>query len=503
MINKINMLMNFGFVLLSLAVVGCGAAGLKGKDAAGAAVGPEGQRVISKEAREDFAAAVQQYQAAEKMGWKKESCESVAKEFEKVADDNNNMAEALYNVGATYRKCDMKNEAKAAFNKTLQHHRGHQLSMAQLAVMELESGNDGAAEEWLRKAVGAGKNTMEVVPAYVNAATILRKKGIEKKDEDSLGKAQLNLRRALAIEAKYMPALYQLAMLYLDTAVMKNKASFLTLASLVCQQAINLNPEYGPIYHALGQIHLQKGEIVKALQAFEAAFQKDPSLFGSYMNYAAINLSFRGYEEAKTAFQKAISMNPNNYDAHIGLGVAFRGLGDFNGARTEYKKAAQIEPGRTDYIFNMGLLEMDYLNQGTVEGYQKAEQVFKKFVAKANDSHKVDPDGKGPGLSWVAKAEGRIKSCKKNIELIEEAKKEMAEMERLQKEQAKREAEMQKQLEKAKELEKKEAAGQEAPGEAAGEVEGDEEAAPQGTPEEAKPEGKKPEEAKPAKEAKK
>ncbi len=494
---NIRNIVHLGVILLAAVAFGCGGAGA-GAGAAGGegdAVGPDGRRVISKQARQDFQAAVEKYKAAEKLGWKTESCKDVAKEFGDVAEDNANMAEALYNVGVAYRNCKMMNEAKAAFKKTLKHHPKHQLSLAHLAVMELEEGDENGAEEFLRKAVGAGKNKVDVVPAYVNAATILRQRGARggKADEESFRKAQLNLRRALAIESKYMPALYQLAMLYLDTAIVKKKASFLTLATLVCNQGITLNPEYGPIYHALGQIYLQQNQLVQALQSFEAAFQKDPTLFASYMNFAAINLNFRGYSEAKAAFEKAIAINPKSYDAHIGLGVALRGLGDFQGAKAEYKKAAEIDSKRTDYIFNMGLLEMDYLNPGTVDGYKKAKKVFEKFIGRANQEHKVDPDGKGPQLSWYAKAQDRVKKCDKNIEMIIQAEKEMKEMERLAKEQAKREAEMKEAMEKAKELEKKEAAGQEAPGEAA---EGAEAAGAEEKPAEKKADEKKPEEKK-------
>lgn len=441
--------------------MGCGAAAPK-KAEVGKVGDAGGRREISRQTREDFDAVVKKYEEAKKGGWTKDKCESLASEFQDVAEENNNLPEALYDVGVLYRRCGMMDQANAAFKRTLQVYPDHQLAMTQLAVMELEKGNEQAGEELLRKAVAAGQNRLEVVPAYVNAATILRMRGI-KGDDESFMKAQLNLRRALAIEAKYMPALYQLAMLYFDMAVTKKKTSYLTLASLVCDQAIKLDPEYAPIYHVLGEIYLEKQELVEALRSFEMAFKKDPNLFASYMNYAAINLGFRGYEAAKSAFERAIALNPNSYEAHIGLGVALRGLEDFQGAAAEYNKASQIDAKRTDYIFNLGVLEMDYLNDGSISGYDKAEGVFKRFLESATDEHKKDPDGKGPELSWYAKAEKRISNCGKAKVQIKEAEREMAEMKKLAEEQAKREAEMAEMMKKAKELEEKEAAGQAAP----------------------------------------
>jgi len=458
--------------ILFAGLLGCGpgtTGGKAGKE--GVTIGKDGQRIISEKAKNSFADAVELYKQAEAAGWTKDSCEKAVKEFKDVAKDYG-MEEAAYDVGVVYRNCKMMDEAKEAFNATLKAFPKNQLAMTQLAVIELESGNEKRAEDMLRKAVGAGQSSLEAVPAYVNAATILRQRGKKGKDDEAFKKAELNLRRALAIDSKYMPALYQLAMLYLDQATTKNKSSFLTLALLVCSQGIKLNPEYGPIYHVYGMVLLQKKRLVDALKAFETAFQKDKNLFASYMNFGAINLNFRGYTEAKTAFEKAIALNPKSYDAHIGLGVALRGLSDFAGAKAEYKKASEIDPGRTDYIFNVGVLEMDYTNDGTVQGYQTAKKVFQKFLGKLNPIHKEDPDGKGPLLSWEDKAKLRVKKCDENVKLIQDAEKEMAEMEKLQKENEKREAEMKAAMEKAKELEKKEAEGAEAPPEGAAAAEG-------------------------------
>lgn len=449
------------FILIA-GLFGCGGASSGGKTNKDVTVNKDGTRVISEKAKNSFAEAVAVYQQAETAGWTTGACEKAVKEFKSIADDFN-MEEASYNVGVVYRKCKMMDKAKEAFNATLKAFPKNQLAMTQLAVMELENGNEKRAEDMLRNAVGAGQSSIEAVPAYVNAATILRLRGKKSKDDESFKKAEMNLRRALAIDSKYMPALYQLAMLYLDQAVTKNKSSFLTLSLLVCSQGIKLNPEYGPIYHVYGMVLLQKSRLVDALKAFETAFQKDKELFASYMNFGAINLNFRGYTEAKAAFEKASGLNPKSYDARIGLGVALRGLSDFAGAKAEYQKASQIEPNRTDYIFNVGVLEMDYTNDGTINGYMNAKKVFQKFLGRLNPVHKEDPDGKGPILSWEEKAKTRVQKCDENVKLIKDAEREMAEMEKLQKENAAREAEMKAAMEKAKELEKKEAEGAAAP----------------------------------------
>ena len=465
MLKNAKIIVRVAGILIALVVLGCGGAKLGGgADGETGGVDADGKPIITKEARKDFDKAVEAYNEAKKEGWNEKNCESVAKKFRAVAKGHNNMVEALYNVGCIYNECKMKAKAKAAFKDTLKKHEKHQPSMIHLAIIALEAGKAEDGQAKLKEAILAGRNTLDAVPAYNLAATILRAKA-KAGDGDAWKKAQKNLRTALAIDSKYMPALYQLTMLYYDIAVELKKPSYLTLASLVFNQAVKLDPEYAPNYHALGLINLQKKELVEALKAFEAAFQKDPNLYEAYMSFGAINLNFRGYAESKSAFEKAIGLKPKSYDAHMGLGVAARGLGDFTLAKAEYKKAAEIDPSRTDYIFNLGLLEMDYTNDGSPEGYEKASKVFEKFLKKATPAHKKDPDGKrGKQISWYKKAEKRIKSCGKAAKQIREALKEMAELEKMAAEQAiiaKEAEEMQK---KAEELAKEEEAGKVAKG---------------------------------------
>jgi tetratricopeptide (TPR) repeat protein len=451
-------------ILAAAFAIGCGGAkGTGGGKSGGGGGGDDGKPVISKEAREDFDKVAAAYKEAAKAGWNEQSCNAIADKFKSVADDHDGMTEAMYNVGVVYRNCKMRDKAIAAFKATLAKHPQHQPSLTHLAVYDLEDGKETDAEAKLKEAILAGRNTMEAVPAYTVAATMQRDRA-KKGDQEAWKKAQTNLRTALAIDSKYMPALYQLAMLYYDIAVELKKPSYLTLAMLVFGQAQKLDPEFAPIYHTLGLIDMEKNELVEANKAFELAFTKDPTMFEAYMSFGAINLNFRGYEAAKMAFEKAVALRPTDYDAHMGLGVAARGLGDFALARTEYNKCAEISPARTDYLFNLALLTMDYENDGTPAGFQKAQKAFEDFIAKATEVHKLDPDGpKGPRISLVEKAQKRIDTCKRAIVDIAEAEKEMAELKKLQEDQAKQQAEMEAQMKKAAELEKQEASGATAP----------------------------------------
>ncbi len=475
MTNK-NMTIKFFNIFLTGAaalVIACGGAQPGGGSTKTAKVDEDGKQILSEKAKEDFKKVADEYKAAEQTGWDAAKCDKMADHFEEIASKHG-MPDAAFNVGVIYDRCGKRDKARAAFQDAInkygsQHIPTKQRSIAYLAYFDILDGKEAASEEKLRQCVGLGRNTLEAVPCYTIAATILRNRAVAG-DKEAWAKAQKNLRTALAIDAKYMPALYQLARLYYSIAVTLKKDSYLTLATLVVDQAKKTDPEFAPIYLVLGQILLQKNELVEALKAFERAFQKDPNFYEAYMAFAAINLNFRGYEDAKRAFEKAVALRPDSYDAHMGLGVAARGLGDYKLARSEYQKASEIDKTRTDYIFNIGVLEMDYENQGSIAEYEKAAAVFEKFISQATAFHKKDPDGKGPQESWVAKAEKRITNAKNAVKQIKEAERQMAEMKRLAEEQAKREKEMAELARQAEELAKKEAEGQQAKSESVDEA---------------------------------
>ena len=99
----------------------------------------------------------------------------------------------------------------------------------------------------------------------------------------------------------------------------------LELAALVCSQAIRKNPKYPAIHNTAGLIQVELGNINSAVSSFKTASDLDPGFFEAQMNYAAVNLSFRGFKNAEDAYRSALKIKPNDYDAHLGLALALRG----------------------------------------------------------------------------------------------------------------------------------------------------------------------------------
>jgi hypothetical protein len=134
-------------------------------------------------------------------------------------------------------------------------------------------------------------------------------------------RAKKNLQRALAIDDGYQPAFNQLALYYLEMAKTKagrggrRKAAvfvktkkadqqMLELAALVCSQAIRKNPKYAAIHNTAGLIRASF-RTSTARCASSRPRRARPTFFEAQMNYAAINLSFRGFKAAEDAYRAA------------------------------------------------------------------------------------------------------------------------------------------------------------------------------------------------------
>jgi tetratricopeptide (TPR) repeat protein len=223
--------------------------------------------------------------------------------------------------------------------------------------------------------------------------------------------AKLNLQRALALNDSFMPAFNQLALYYLNQArgtgpaqgglvvagAKKKRANKqrLDLAALVSSQAQKKNANYAPIHNTTGLILVEMEKYNGAVKSFAAARRLNPKLFEAQMNYAAVNLSFRGFKESEEAYRAAIKLRPDTYEAHLGLALALRGQIDFQNAKElvaeaqkELNEAKKLEPKRAEAFYNEAILTEEFRAKRAGEGleqipaYQAQLKVYDEAVAQ-------------------------------------------------------------------------------------------------------------------------
>ncbi|MEO8800484.1 MAG: hypothetical protein ABI551_21505, partial [Polyangiaceae bacterium] len=127
--------------------------------------------------------------------------------------------------------------------------------------------------------------------------------------------------------------------------------------------------------------------------------------FEANMNYAAVNLSFRGFEQAQGAYDKALAIagHSNDYDAHLGRALALRGLindsnydAQVSAVQAELDSCKKIDATRPDAFYNEGILTQEYKAKSggskdkTIAALTSAKSIFQSFIDKANGKPEYD-----------------------------------------------------------------------------------------------------------------
>jgi tetratricopeptide (TPR) repeat protein len=402
---------------------------------------------VSKEVENTFNVAIDAFNEHDKAGdWSDPICAQMAKDFESAAAQQRGgkLPAATYNAGLAYQRCGDDKNAKAHFQEALAEDPKNSYARAQLALYQFKTdNNEDAAIAGFQQAVLDAQ--FQNVPALTDLAMFQMQRDSAQGGEgckDDFECAKQNLQRALAIDDGYMPAFNQLALLYFQAAkkragavasgrrgrsmatnaAMGKRADVqqLELAALVCSQAIRKNPNYAPIHNTAGLIQNELGQINGAVAEFANAAKLDPHFFEAQMNYAAVNLSFRGFAQAQGAYEKAIEMHRNDYDAHLGLALALRGQIDVSGTNYDQQVAAvqseldackKIDDARPDVYYNEGILTQEYKakagggKDATITALNAAKAIFQKFVDRAG--------GK-------AEYEGAVKRSKERMQDIDD-----------------------------------------------------------------------------------
>jgi Tfp pilus assembly protein PilF len=374
---------------------------------------PKIDRQVTKEATNDFKAAVAFYEDKAKDGLTNDECVASAKKFEDVADSHDKLVEAWFNAGVAYQKCGMTKEAEAEYQKALKINPAHAPSLVNLGEIYYRGGNERVGQQYFEQAMKADGT---VGGSYVNLAWIQYDKMRDASSDAEKAKwekeALFNLKNALAVDNDNVVARVLMAMVYMEGSdknknrldiaqmlldgVLKNKPTLKDNASDDEKKAYakdmaryESNARYPLLYNALGLLYMKRNSIGKALTYFRKAVELDPEFVEARLNLGFTVLGFRKYEDAATAFEGVLKQQPKNYDAKIGMGVALRGERKIDEAETAYKEAMQLNKDRGDAYFNLGVLWKDFRTNDADqkknrEAYRTAKGYFRDYLTKAD-----------------------------------------------------------------------------------------------------------------------
>jgi len=372
-------------------------------------------RKVSKEAKKDFAAAVEKYEAAKKSGINRSNCGALANTFAELYQDHPKLVEAKFNEGVIWEECNDVKKAMQVYEAIMRKHPSFGPAINNIGQIYFTRGNVNQAVSYFKRAAQA--KTSE---AYSNLAVLQRNRALEG-DISQVKEAINNVHRALAVDSSNIEAYVTKAVVLYDHAKTNSQ---LEMARLICIQATKVDPDYAPIYNTLGLILLRQKEVTPALAKFRKAVALDNNFKEAHMNIGAITLSFRDYKSAENAFEKVLALNPDKkmkIEALVGLGVAYRGQRKFNEAMAKYKEAQALDPTNAALAYNMGILIQDYQFDASnpakaIADMQRAANLLNRYLSSGRNAKKKKD------------VKRRLKNIRELIPMLREQQKMMQEM---------------------------------------------------------------------------
>ncbi|MCC6521936.1 MAG: hypothetical protein IT373_04685 [Polyangiaceae bacterium] len=318
---------------------------------------------------------------------------------------------ALYNAALALERCG-SSEAEGAFAELLQRQPQHHRARVKVALHRFartgERDLDGTTAELERAVRDADFQNEEALVALASLELRRAADGAEADRSDALARAELNLKRALAVDDRHMPAYNQLALLHLararaaaganaDATSARPNAQMLDLAALVVAQALRIDPRHAPLHNTEGLVARAQGDLSRAAAAFQRARTLDPRLFEAHANYASVNLEFRGFVAAEAAYRDALALRPRDYEAHLGLALCLRGRlsepgidypGTIALVERELETAKALAPERPETYYNQAILAEEFKARDAGDDHgrelRRAHALLREFVAKAS-----------------------------------------------------------------------------------------------------------------------
>lgn len=167
----------------------------------------------------------------------------------------------------------------------------------------------------------------------------------------------------------------------MGTVTMRNigvlALAFLLSSAVFAQPAKRFDPEAVRLNNR-GVALMGQQSTGAALEAFTAAFKKDPSFSQAAINEGIALLALQRLDTSKQVLRQAITIDPNSAQAWYNLGLVQHAANETDAALASFKQAAKLDPRDADAYYFQGLC------------YQELKQ-FDQAMATLEQALRVDP----------------------------------------------------------------------------------------------------------------
>ncbi|MCC9603446.1 tetratricopeptide repeat protein [Stieleria sp. JC731] len=152
------------------------------------------------------------------------------------------------------------------------------------------------------------------------------------------------------------------------------------LATEICQQVLDSDPENASAWFLQGILHAQAGRTDDALPNFERAVQFKPESPTYQYNLGLVRSSLRKHDEAIQAYRDAIKLQPEMLEAQNNLGNCLVMLEKSQEAADHFREVARDFPQEAIVHFNLAnVLEDIGEYKECIEAYEKAIELDPNF----------------------------------------------------------------------------------------------------------------------------
>src|SRR5574337_976065 len=126
------------------------------------------------------------------------------------------------------------------------------------------------------------------------------------------------------------------------------------------EKSLEKNRKQPEIYFKLGNAYYKKGNLEKALEAFNIATQLKPDYAEAYQRLSEVSMQIGVHEDELKVCLKEIQKDPNNADTHLLLGLTYYKRNLFDEAKREYETTIGLDTKNAAAYFNLGVLYQDF-----------------------------------------------------------------------------------------------------------------------------------------------
>jgi len=189
----------------------------------------------------------------------------------------------------------------------------------------------------------------------INIAQLLSHTASEELAMGDMENARTLSELAIAVAPDYAPALYQAGKVY--ASIGQDEAAISAYIRFTIHEQDRAMLANG--YRNLGDLYKRRGELDKAIAAYQLAMGLDPANMDSAISLLRLYIYNQMYNEAEKLGGNILDAEPEFITGIIAMGELYQIQGDLERARSWYQKVREIDPHSGAGEASLGILEVE------------------------------------------------------------------------------------------------------------------------------------------------